>query len=106
MKNIWLHVAFYSGIGSLCMVVKDLVGTILVDAIANGRAKLAGNLDGLLDVASIVLSAFSGVNLIALGWQGWLGILPIALVGKYTTQHTVKWSAKNITEEEHVEQPQ
>jgi len=53
-----------------------------------------------------VLSAFSGVNLIALGWQGWLGILPIALVGKYTTQHTVKWSARNITEEEHVEQPQ
>ena len=90
--NIWLKVLLYSGVGSVCMLIKDLVGTILVDAIANGKAKLAGNMDGILDLASIVLAAFSGVNLINLGWRGWLGILPIALVGKYTTQHSVRWS--------------
>ena len=97
--KVWLEVLFYSGIGSACMVVKDVVGTILVDAIANGKHKLAGNLDGILDLASIVLSAFSGVNLIHLGWRGWLGILPIAIVGKLVTQRSVKWSHANIEQE-------
>ena len=101
--NIWLEVLFYSAVGSVCMLIKDLVGTILVDAIANGKAKLAGNMDGILDCASMVLSAFSGVNLIGLGWRGWLGIIPIALVGKYTTQHSVRWSHENIQQEPEVE---
>ena len=94
--KIWLDVLFYSAVGSACMLVKDVVGTILVDAIANGKAKLAGNMDGLSDVANIILASFSGVQLVHLGWPGWVGMIPIALVGKYTTQHSVRWSDKNI----------
>ena len=81
------------------MVAKDILGTILTDAVANGRAKLAGNMDGLSDLVSIVLASFSGVQLVKLGWAGWLGILPIGVVGKYVTQHTVKWSHKNMKSE-------
>ena len=96
--KIWLDVLLYSGIGSVCMVVRDVVGTILTDAVANGRHKLAGNMDGISDIANIILASFSGVQLIHLGWQGWLGIIPIALTGKFATQHAVKWSHRNITE--------
>lgn len=91
-----LKVLYYSGIGCICMVAKDMLGTILTDAIANGRAKLAGNMDGLSDLVTIILASFSGVQLINLGWMGWLGILPIGIVGKYVTQHAVKWSHKNM----------
>lgn len=100
--HVWLEVAFYSAIGSACMMVKDLAGTVLIDAIANGRARLAGNLDGLLDIVSIMLNAYSGVHLLHYGWRGMIGLLPIALVGKLTTEHSVKWSAKNITEPDSV----
>ena len=31
--------------------------------------------------------------------MGWLGILPIGIVGKYVTQHAVKWSHKNMKSE-------
>ena len=96
--KIWLDVAFYSGIGCLAMVLRDVTSTIYTDAVANGRAKLAGNMDGLNDYVNIILASFSGVQLIHLGWQGWVGILPIGIVGKYTTQPAVKWSAKNIQE--------
>jgi hypothetical protein len=94
--KVWLDVLLYSTIGSVCMVAKDVVGTILVDAIANGKARLAGNMDAISDVANIVLASFSGVELIHLGWRGCIGILPIALTGKFVTQHSVKWSDKNI----------
>ena len=97
--HVWLHVLLYSTIGCLAMVAKDVTSTIYTDAVANGRHKLAGNMDGLNDYVNIILASFSGVELIHLGWRGWLGILPIGLVGKYTTQHAVKWSAKNIKEE-------
>jgi len=97
--KIWLEVLFYSGIGSICMVARDVLNTVLTDAIANGKAKLAGNMDGLNDVVNIVLAAYSGVNLIHLGWQGWLGIIPIGIVGKITTERATKWSHKNIKEE-------
>jgi hypothetical protein len=96
--RIWLQVLFYSGIGCLAMVLKDLTSTIYTDAVANGRAKLAGNMDGIGDYVNIILASFSGVQLIHLGWRGWVGIIPIGIVGKYTTQHAVKWSAKNIKE--------
>lgn len=98
--HVWLHVLLYSTIGCLAMVAKDVTSTIYTDAVANGRHKLAGNMDGLNDYVNIILASFSGVELIHLGWRGWLGILPIGLVGKYTTQHAVKWSAKNIKEED------
>jgi len=81
------------------MVVKDIVGTVYTDAVANGKAKLAGNMDGIGDIVGIVLASFSGVQLIHLGWMGWLGIIPIGITGKYVTQHAVKWSHENITEE-------
>jgi len=97
--KIWLEVLFYSGIGSICMVARDVLSTVLTDAIANGKAKLAGNMDGLNDVVNIVLAAYSGVNLIHLGWQGWLGIIPIGIVGKITTERATKWSHKNIKED-------
>jgi len=98
--KLWLEVLFYSGVGSACMVVKDIVGTICTDAVANGRHRLAGNMDGIGDVVGIVLASFSGVQLIHLGWQGWLGIIPIGITGKFVTQRAVKWSHKNITESE------
>lgn len=98
--TVWADVALYSGIGSACMVVRDIVGTILTDAVANGRHKLAGNMDGISDVVNIILASYSGVQLIHLGWQGWLGILPIGITGKYVTQHAVKWSHANISEAE------
>lgn len=94
----FLAVAFYSAIGCLAMVLKDLTSTIYTDAVANGRAKLAGNMDGIGDYVNIILASYSGVQLIHLGWRGWLGIIPIGIVGKYTTQHAVKWAAKNIQE--------
>ena len=96
--KLWLEVLFYSGVGSACMVVKDIVGTIYTDAVANGRHRLAGNMDGIGDVVGIVLASFSGVQLIHLGWKGCLGIIPIGITGKYVTQRAVKWSHKNITE--------
>ena len=82
------------------MLFRSIVGTILVDAIANGKHRLAGNMDGIGDAVNIILASFSGVQLIHLGWQGWLGIIPIALTGKFVTQHSVKWSAENIKEDE------
>ena len=94
--HVWLEVLFYSAIGSVCMVVKDVVGTVLVDAIANGKHKLAGNMDGIGDIVGIVLASFSGVQLVHLGWQGWLGIIPIGITGKHVTQHAVKWSLSLI----------
>jgi len=94
------QIVFYSAIGSVCMLVKDMVGTILVDAISNGKAKLAGFCDFLLDWASIILAAYSGVNLIERGFWGWMGIIPIALVGGFTTYHTVQWTHENIKPEE------
>jgi hypothetical protein len=96
---IWWHVLLYSSIGCGCMVVKDVVGTVLVDAIANGKHKLAGNMDFLGDIVGIVLASYSGVQLIHLGWPGWLGILPIGFTGKFVTQRAVKWSHHNIEQE-------
>jgi len=81
------------------MVVKDMVGTVLVDAISNGKARLAGACDFVLDWVSIIVSAFSGVHLLALGAMGWLGVLPIAIAGGATTYHSVKWTHKNIQPE-------
>ena len=95
----FLEVLFYSAVGSGCMVAKDITGTVYTDAVANGKAKLAGNMDGIGDIVGIVLASFSGVQLIHLGWMGWLGIIPIGITGKYVTQHAVKWSHENITEE-------
>jgi hypothetical protein len=95
----FLDVIYYSFVGCFCMFFKDWLGTVLIDAISNGKHKLAGNMDGLLDIVSIILSAFSGVHLIALGWPGWVGIIPIGLVGKLTTENATKWSHKNIKEE-------
>ena len=100
--RIWLDVLFYSGLGCACMVIKDVVGTILTDAVANGKAKLAGNMDGIGDIVSIVLASCSGVQLIHLGWKGWLGIIPIGITGKYVTQHAVKWSHQNIQPESEI----
>jgi len=97
--KIWLEVLLYSGIGSICMIARDILATILTDAIANGKHKLAGNMDGLSDVVNIVLASFSGVELIHLGWRGWLGIIPIGIVGKITTERATKWSSENIKEE-------
>ena len=74
--RIWLDVLFYSVIGSACMVIKDIVG--------------------------IVLASFSGVQLVHLGWQGWLGIIPIGITGKHVTQHAVKWSHQNIQPESEI----
>ena len=54
--RIWLQVLFYSGIGCLAMVLKDLTSTIYTDAVANGRAKLAGNMDGIGDYVNIILA--------------------------------------------------
>ena len=95
----FLQVLFYSAIGSLCMVLKDVTGTVYTDAVANGKAKLAGWMDALKDYAEIVLASYSGVQLIHLGWAGWLGIIPIGITGYFATLHSVKWSHKNITEE-------
>ena len=95
----FLAVALYSTVGCLAMVAKDLTSTIYTDAVANGKARLAGNMDGLNDYVNIILASYSGVQLIHLGWAGWVGIIPIGIVGKYTTQHAVKWAAKNINEE-------
>jgi len=81
------------------MIARDILATILTDAIANGKHKLAGNMDGLSDVVNIVLASFSGVELIHLGWRGWLGILPIGLIGKITTERASKWSHENVQEE-------
>jgi hypothetical protein len=97
--KIWLEVLFYSGIGSICMVARDILATVLTKAIAEGRHKLAGNMDGLSDVVNIILASFSGVELIHLGWRGWLGILPIGLIGKITTERASKWSHENVQEE-------
>jgi len=102
--HIWFEVLGYSAVGCACMVVKDVVGTVLVDAIANGKHKLAGNMDGIGDIVGIVLASFSGVQLIHLGWKGWLGIIPIGLTGKFTTQYATKWSDENITEDDTQEQ--
>jgi len=81
------------------MIARDILATILTDAIANGKHKLAGNMDGLSDVVNIVLASFSGVELIHLGWRGWLGIIHIGIVGKITTERATKWSSENIKEE-------
>jgi hypothetical protein len=99
--RVWLDVLLYSFVGCIAMVCRDVVATIYTDAVANGKAKLAGNMDGLSDVVNIVLASYSGVQLIHLGWRGWLGIIPIGIVGKLTTERAVKWSAQNITEELH-----
>jgi hypothetical protein len=93
----------YSAVGSACMLAKDMLGTILVDSISNGKAKLAGTCDFFLDWVSIILAAYSGVNLVQRGIWGWVGILPIAIVGGFTTYHTVQWSHENIQPEEEVE---
>ena len=98
-----LEVLFYSAIGSLCMIAKDVTGTVYTDAVSNGKAKLAGRMDALKDYAEIILASYSGVQLIHMGWLGWLGILPIGITGYFATLHSVKWSDKNISEEPPVE---
>ena len=50
-----LEVLFYSAIGSLCMIAKDVTGTLYTDAVSNGKAKLAGRMDALKDYAEIIL---------------------------------------------------
>ncbi len=94
-----LEVLYYSLIGCICMVARDVLATVLTGAIANGHHKLAGNMDGLSDIVNIILASYSGVQLIHLGWMGWLGILPIGLVGKITTEKATKWSHENIKEQ-------
>jgi hypothetical protein len=81
------------------MVVRDVVATVLTKAIAESKHKLAGNMDGLSDIVNIILASFSGVQLIHLGWRGWLGIAPIGLIGKFTTERASKWSHENVQEE-------
>jgi len=81
------------------MVIRDILATVLTDAIANGKHKLAGNMDGASDIVNIILASYSGVQLIHLGWRGWLGIIPIGIVGKFTTERATKWSHENIKEE-------
>lgn len=97
--KIWLEVIFYSGIGCVCEVVRDGVATIQTKSIAQGKHRLAGNLDAVGDWVSIIIPAFSGVQLIHLGWRGWLGIIPIGLTGKLVTERASKWSHENIEEE-------
>jgi hypothetical protein len=82
------------------MVARDILATVLTKAIANNKHKLAGNMDGASDIVNIVLASYSGVQLIHLGWQGWLGILPIGIVGKVTTERASKWSHENVEEVE------
>lgn len=80
------------------MMARDILATVLTKAIANGRHKLAGNMDGLSDIVNIILASYSGVQLIKLGWQGWLGIIPIGIIGKLTTERASKWSHENVEE--------
>ena len=98
--HIWLQVLLYSSIGSVCMIFRDILATVLTKAVAQGKHKLAGDMDGLSDIINIILASFSGVQLVHLGWRGWLGILPIGITGKFVTQHATKWAHENITEEE------
>ena len=98
----FLEALFYSAIGSICMVAKDITGTVYTDAVSNGKAKLAGKMDALKDYAEIVLASYSGVQLIHLGWVGWLGIIPIGITGYFATLHSVKWSHNNIKPEDEV----
>lgn len=95
----WLDVLLYSGIGCVAMIARDILSTVLTKAIAEGKHKLAGNMDGLNDIVNIVLASYSGVQLIHLGWRGWLGILPIGLVGKVTTERATAWSHRNVQED-------
>lgn len=92
----WLKVLYYSGVGCLAMIVRDILGTVLTDAVANGKHKLAGNLDAVSDYVNIILASYSGYQLTHMGWQGWVGVLPIGVVGKYATQHATKWSHENL----------
>jgi hypothetical protein len=96
--KVWLDVLLYSGIGMVCMFFRDILATVLTAAIAKGHHKLAGNMDGISDIINIILAAYSGVQLIKLGWPGWIGILPIGIVGKFTTEIATKWQHKNIND--------
>jgi hypothetical protein len=78
------------------MVVRDILNTVLTKSISQGKHKIAGWADGSSDIINIILNAGSGVHLIGMGWRGWVGIIPIGVTGKITTEKASKWSSEKL----------
>ena len=72
------------------MVVKDAVGTFLVVAEAKGNEHLAGILNPLGTLASVIFYMVGTNGLVHdHGWKGYLGLIPVLIVdyidGRYFT---------------------
>lgn len=77
-------------ISCLSMIMKDAVGVFLVTAEARGNERLAGLLNPLGTLASIIFYSVGAMGLVHnYGWKGYMGILPILVVdyvdGRYFT---------------------
>lgn len=99
--STWTQIVLYSAVGCLGMFIQDAVGTFMVKAIGAGRAFLAGSMDAAGDIAKIAILSISGVQLThKFGWQGFLGIIPIVVVGFATTVISTHLSKKFVTDKE------
>ena len=75
------------------MAVKDVLGTTLVIAEASGKARLAGLMDALGDVANFIFMAVGLDTIYANGfnWKSAILIGAICLTSYNTTRLTTKW---------------
>ncbi len=83
-----------SMLASAAMAVNDVVGTLLTRAEAIGREEIAGEVDRISTVAKIVIYSGASVKLLAHGWLGIIGLLPVLLVDKYATGISTKLARK------------
>lgn len=84
-------------LGCISMAFKDLVGTFLTVAMAHGRASWAAVLDGLYDLATIVVTIVGAGAVVLHGWTPHTGLLLAVMVatsvaGTYVwTKLAAKW---------------
>ena len=83
---MWGNIFWLSFLGCVGMAVQDSVGTFLVRAINTNRPALAGMMDVVGDVATVVFLSICANDLThGYGWKGYTGILPVLVTAYFVT---------------------
>lgn len=98
---MWPSIILYSFIGSVAMGIQDVCYTYFTRGVSTGRAQMAALSNALVDLTSLILLSFSGVNLTTkYGWRGWIGTIPVIIVAYVVTLKSTEATSEIEDEDE------